>query len=346
MSIDAGRYLDLAGVIVLALLPLGLIPVVGNGELRFAITLPILLFAPGYAVTAALYPESGTPDSDGTLAGGDAEEAAAIGPIGRLGLAVATSVAAVSLVTLGLNFVTGIRAFPILIALVALTVVAALSAAVRRRMLPDDRSAGVHPAGRITEGVRRYFVADDRSFSSARPFEAKTRRGVGLNALLVVSVLVLCSSVGFAFVVGPQEDSFAELYVETNQNGNTTIPDPSEGLTASQINSLQFVVDHHGEQPQTYTAVVQVRDGSGEVLSEQQYSQRVAPGETWRQQLDVSPRPGSAQLSVRLYEGNDTSGQPDYPPLKQIPLSPSAGGNASAALDTPADAPDPQRVTG
>lgn len=335
MSIDAGRYLDLAGVIVLALLPLGLIPVVGNGELRFVITLPLLLFAPGYAIVAAFYPESGTSDSDGGLVGGAPGETVAIGPIGRLGLSVATSVAAVSLVTLALNFLTGIRAFPILVGLLALTVAAALLAAVRRRMLPADVEAGIHPLDRFRDGVQRYFVAGGQSFSAPRPFEAESRRGVGLNALMVVSVLVLCSSVGFAFVMGPQEDPFAELYVETSQNGNTTIPDPSAGLTESQIRSLQFVVDHHGDQPQTYTAVAQVRTGGGEVLEQSQFTQRVAPEEQWRQPLDVTPRFGSARLYIQLYRGDDTSGQSAYT-LERIPLTP-ATQTATPTNDTTPD---------
>lgn len=346
MSIDVGRYLDLAGVIVLALLPIGLIPVVGSGEIRFLITFPLLLFAPGYAIVAAFYPESGRQTDDGPTGRGS-DEAVTIGPIGRFGLSVATSVAAVGLITLGANFVTGITVFPIMVGLVAVTVVAALAAALRRRMLPAESSAGVYPRRRAADGLRRYFVADDRAFGSERPFEAQTRRGVALNALIVASVVVLFSSIGFAFVMGPQTDSFSEYYLLTEQNGNTTIVDTADGVQPAQIRSLQFAVENHEGETTTYTAVVQVQrtDGSGnvqDVLSEQRYSQRVAAGDTWRQQTELSSRPEpNARAVVLFYEGGDASGDPDHR-LGPIPLS--SNGTASAALDPPAD--DPHRRWG
>lgn len=338
MSIDAGRYLDLLGVVVLALLPVGLIPLIGDGVVRFLITIPLLVLLPGYAVAAAFYPESGrTDDRDGGMGDGrQSSDETGIGFVGRLGLSMATSIAIVSLITLAANFVVGIYVFPILISTVAVTVIGALAAAIRRRVLPADRSAGVYPHRRVADGLRRYFVAGGRSFGSERPFEATTRRGVLLNGLIVVSVLLLFSSVGFAFFVGPQDDPSSEFYLQSQQNGNWTITDTTDGVQAAELDSLRFVVANHEGDPTTYTAVVQVQrtDGSGnatQVISEQRYSQRVGDGETWRQQVGVGQQSGSNVRAVfLLYKGEDTSGDA----YRRLTLDLSADG--SAALRPPA----------
>ena len=165
-------------------------------------------------------------------------------------------------------------------------------------------------------------MADDQSNQAS---EAKTWRDVGLAILIAVAFLLICSSVGYTIIKQPQENSFTEknsfteLQVEVDKNGTTRIPYVTDGLTQKDITTLHFVVDRHGNHPQAYTAIVQVRDSSGSLLYEQEYSERVSPTEMWRQQLNITPRPGSPQLFIRLHNESIPQGQPEHV-IEEVPL--------------------------
>ena len=118
---------DLALVIFLTLLciPFVLIPPLNEiSPIRIILGLPLVLFLPGYALIAALFPRKD--DLDG---------------IERVALSFGLSIAITPLLGLALNYTPfGIRLTPVLIVLSVFTIALAIGAYVRRsRISKEDR---------------------------------------------------------------------------------------------------------------------------------------------------------------------------------------------------------------
>jgi len=118
------KDLDLALVILFTLLcaPFVLIPPLNETPIRIILGLPLVLFLPGYALIAALFP--GKDDLDA---------------IERIALSFGLSIAITPLLGLALNYTPfGIRLSPILAVLSIFTISLALCAYVRRSMTPEE----------------------------------------------------------------------------------------------------------------------------------------------------------------------------------------------------------------
>jgi len=115
---------DLAIVILFTLLctPFVLIPPLNETPIRIILGLPLVLFLPGYALIAALFPRKD--DLDG---------------IERIALSFGLSIAITPLLGLALNYTPfGIRLSPILIVLSVFTISLAMGAYARRSMITEE----------------------------------------------------------------------------------------------------------------------------------------------------------------------------------------------------------------
>ena len=98
------------------------VPVLNVSPFRSIFALPVVMFMPGYCLTAALFP--GNDDLDG---------------IERIALSVGLSIAIVPMIGLALNYTSwGIRLDPVLISLVIFMVLMANIAQYRRSLLPEE----------------------------------------------------------------------------------------------------------------------------------------------------------------------------------------------------------------
>src|SRR3990172_1860204 len=95
-------------------------PQLSETFLRIILGIPMVLFIPGYVLTAALFPRKN--DIDGTE---------------RVALSFGLSIAVIPLIGLLLNFISEIKLFPILLTLYIFTIVLVIIAAYRRDKLPD-----------------------------------------------------------------------------------------------------------------------------------------------------------------------------------------------------------------
>ncbi|OGS44496.1 MAG: hypothetical protein A3K76_06335, partial [Euryarchaeota archaeon RBG_13_57_23] len=113
---------DLAACALLALILVALVFFAPDNIVRQIIGLVFVLFLPGYAATAALFPENDQIDG-----------------IERVALSFGLSIAIVPLIGLGLNFTPwGIRLDPILASVSAFIIAASLVGWYRRMKLPSD----------------------------------------------------------------------------------------------------------------------------------------------------------------------------------------------------------------
>ncbi|MDQ2052619.1 DUF1616 domain-containing protein [Natronolimnohabitans sp. A-GB9] len=316
---------DLAAVFVFVALTnvAVLAPVVRETPLRIPLGLAFVLFVPGYAFIAALFPEAGTSpaaatdastadaeataeatdggtETGGTLTGALAGDRSGIDGIERVALSFGLSIAITPLLGLVLNFTPwGIRLVPIMVAVSAFTVVAAAVAVVRRRALPAEE--------RFRVPYRSWYAAGQSEL-----LEPDTRADAVLNVVLVLSIVLAVGSVGYAVMVPPDGEQFSAVYVLTEDDDGDLVADdyPTE-FTVGESQPVVVGVDNHEHESVDYTVValeqaVSVEGGNQSAIEEnatanvsdvtveeqrelERFETQLAHNETWHHTHDLEP---------------------------------------------------------
>jgi len=231
---------DLAAVIlfVIATVIFVLVPIVNETPLRVAFGLVFILFLPGYAFIAALFPEEGKSPSEGGFDSDETFDAESketdtqdsavdsterdsdvtiadqslqlsdrgIDGIERVALSFGLSIAIVPLIGLLLNFTPwGIRLLPILITVALFTLSCSGIAAVRRWNLPEEQRFRVPYREWISRGKQEIISPE-------------TRLDGVLNVLLALSIILAVGAVSFAILVPPDGERFTEFYILTEDD--------------------------------------------------------------------------------------------------------------------------------
>ena len=314
---------DLAAVAALVLLTVAVVflPVVRETPLRVVFGLPFVLFVPGYAFVAALFPEAGegpVVDEEAEVDDVEGSRDGGIDGIERIALSFGLSIAIVPLLGLVLNFTPwGIRLTPIMVAVGGFTLVAVAVGAVRRWELPEDE--------RFAMPYREWYAA-----GRAELLEPDDRADAVLNVVLVLSILLAVSSVGYAVAVPKQGESFSELYLLTeNETGDLVADDYPTEFTRGESRELVVGIGNHEHETVNYSVVVllqnvtfvqnesRVRAANGtvtpvyndtRVLEEERlrtFETTLPHNETWIRQHSVEPMltGDGLRLTYLLYEG-------------------------------------------
>ncbi|WP_136601177.1 DUF1616 domain-containing protein [Salinigranum halophilum] len=284
---------DLLSIIVLtAICVLSVfLPVVRDTPLRIVFGLPFILFIPGYALVAALFPEAGSWPNDADVddkAVRSEYDSDGITGLERVALSFGVSIAVVPLVGLVLNFTPwGIRLVPIVVSLTALVVVLTAVAYRRRSALPADERFSV---------PWRMWIDSGR----AELLEPETGVDKALNVLLVVSLLLAMGSVGYAVAVPKEGEAFTEFYLLTEDDDGELVADgyPTE-FVANESQSLTVGIGNQEHQAQAYSVVVELHDvevesetNSTQVLNRERlrtFEVQTEHNDTWQQQHNVTP---------------------------------------------------------
>ena len=165
--------------LVFTLTPLADLPV------RIPLGLAMVLFVPGYALIAALFPKKG--DLDG---------------IERLALSFGLSIAVVPLIGLGLNYTPwGIRLTPVVISLAFFTIAMTAVAYWRRMALAvEDRFAV--PLCEGVASLKKEVLADEKS-----------RLDRALTVILIITILMSVFALIYVIVTPKQGEKFTEFYI-------------------------------------------------------------------------------------------------------------------------------------
>lgn len=257
------------------------------------VALPLLLFAPGYAVVSALYPDthrSGADDEGGRWAPGPRPS---LSPGERAVLAVVVSIAAVPIVAI-LGGVVGLTGGPILALLAVVTV---LAAAVARLRLPTR-----HPRRPTPREAYRDAAAEHLGGTRSLLWTSRSTQ-----AAVAITVVLLLASASVA-VTGGSDGGATEFYVAE-----------ADGLAAAAVDAdatatVDLRVIHHGPTAQAYTIVVAYDEGGSassqpsadDLVERDRLSTTVGPDET----AAVTARTTTAGLAtpgrlyLLLYEGD------------------------------------------
>lgn len=265
---------DLAAVLAAVGLTLVFVfvPVVNETLPRVFIGLVFVLFVPGYAFIAALFPEAPTEDqetirADSTVASetGRREDTAMQGMvtnwlpdlsgtgdgvdgIERVALSFGTSIALVPLFGLVLSFTPwGIRLASIVLVLSGFTVVMVGVSARRRWALPEEERFRV---------PYRAWIATAKS----ELFDPDSRTDAALNVLLVVSILLAASGAAYAVTMAPQGEHLTEFYVLTeDDDGELQADGYPEVMAVGESAELVVGIDNQEFETVDYTVVVQLQ---------------------------------------------------------------------------------------
>lgn len=334
---------DLAAVVVLTFVTLTtvFVPVINETPLRVVFGLGFVLFLPGYAFIAALFPEAGEsptttdtnpeppdtqsedttkPDpepgtdaaepstdpaanSDGELLNGDLYDRSGIDGIERVALSFGLSIAIVPLIGLVLNFTPwGIRLVPIAVSVAGFTLVCVGVGAVRRWELPADERFTVPYREWIATGKHEVFEPDDRTDAT-------------LNVMLAASILLAVGSVGYAVAVPPQGEQFSEFYLLTeNDDGELVADGYPDTIELDETAEVIVGIENNEYETTDYTVVVQLQDviieGNESTVGERseidRFSTTLEHNETHHEQHTLRPTRIGDELRVQylLYDGD------------------------------------------
>ena len=289
---------DLAAVLFAVVLTnvVVFLPIINESPIRIVGGLVFVLFVPGYAFIAALFPEKGTSpletadeanaaESPSAMSDGLSFRDRGIDGIERVALSFGLSIAIVPLIGLALNFTPfGIRLVPVVFSLSGFIVITTAIAAVRRWELPEE--------DRFRVPYREWFETGRKEL-----FEPDTKTDAVLNVALAIAVLLAVSSVVYAVAVPPQGEQFSEFYILTEDDDGELVADGyPEEFAVGEPESIHVGIGNNEYETIDYTVVVQLQEVRGEGNESEvvdraevdRWSATVAHNETWIEQQTLT----------------------------------------------------------
>ena len=274
-------------------------PLVRDTPVRIPIGLFFLLFVPGYALVAALFPEA---EPSTTSVGG--MPTLSIDRFDRAGLSLGLSIAVVPILGLVLTLTPwGLTAVSFTVLLSACTVALAGVAAYRRLRLPE------------TERFRvpyREWVATARGGI----VESDSKVDVALIVLLVVSIVLAFGSVAYAVGTTSHGETYSELYILMEDDDGELVSDgyPTE-FESGDSEEVVLGVANHERQAVNYTIVLVEQDvetTNNETIVHSQeeldwVSTQLSHNETWLHEHEIAPTMTGDEIRIAwlLYLGDD-----------------------------------------
>ncbi len=237
---------------------------------RTMLGVPLVLFLPGYALIASLFPRKN--DLDG---------------IERFALSFGFNIAIVPLIGLGLNLTTfGIRLIPILLSISFFTLVMCLIAYFRRIKLPEEERFKVP-----FSYIYRYLKAE-------LP-DSMSRVDKILTIILVLSIVVFIIMLTYIAVTPRQGEKFTEFYILGDKGKAENYPTQ---LKAGMNSSVVVGIVNHEYIPTNYTLNILLENDS---LSTK--SVHLAYNSTWEEKVSFAPKKtgDNLRLEFLIYKEND-----------------------------------------
>ncbi|RQG97180.1 DUF1616 domain-containing protein [Natrarchaeobius chitinivorans] len=291
---------DLGGVAAFVTVSFLVLTVLDTGSpfVRVIVGFPLLLFVPGYATVSALFPRAPpnrnhSPTQNGSLR----LSRNSVTVLERVALAFGLSLAVLPLLGLVIAAFSWEFSTPVAVTVVCVYALSTVSiAAIRRSRVPVED---------------RYQFSLTRSASTvyAAIFDTRTTFHTAINVVLVVSMLLALTTVGYALVSPQDGEQYSSLQVLTEDDSGDLVADGPSQVEPDE--SMEFVIgieNQEGEETE-YTAVVQEQwINDGEIVERHELDRietTVSDGETVHGDQSVTPvaSDGDVRIVVLLYEG-------------------------------------------
>jgi uncharacterized membrane protein len=238
-----------------------------DGLLLAAVAIPFLLFVPGYALIAALFPNRESMYQQHRLVG-----------LERTLYAVVASICLAVIVGVNLDYtIWQIRPVPVVSALAVVTYLSTLVALYRRKTSSSETTKSAVQFNTLSNSRRQ-------------PSDGDVRLGS-----IVVGVAIVVALVSVALVAAqPQRgETYTELGLLTENNGTLQADGYPEEMALGESSELYFTVVNREQQQTDYVVVVQLTQTTptGDVTESARlntYSETISPGDTWQQRHTVT----------------------------------------------------------
>jgi uncharacterized membrane protein len=199
------------------------LPILNDTPLRIILSLPIIVFIPGYCLVAALFPQEGDVDL-----------------LERILLSIGISIAIAPLIGLGLNFTPwGIRLEPIVVSLTLFTWLMILIAQYRRAMLPSEKRFGM-PAS----------VVSSKTYRGLALSPGGSRFSQYLNVLLSLVAIIAVITTAYVIIFPKEGERFTGFYI---LGQNQTISDYPREIIPGVHYPMYIGVENHERRDMNYT---------------------------------------------------------------------------------------------
>lgn len=316
---------------------------------RAAVGFPLLFLVPGYVTVSALFPRAPAAResrrSSGTATGrtDGNRRARAVTDVERAALSFGLSFALLPLLGLGIAASPWTFTRPAIVSTVACFALIGVGLATARRLSV--------PAG------DRYRLGFGRRLATARAaiFGAESTLQVAINVVLVVSMLLALTTVGYALVAPQDGEQYTGLQLLTeSESGQLVASGYPETIEPDESIPLVIAVENQEGTDESYTVVVQeqrIEDGDVVERTElQRIDYSVSDGRTvyGDREIDPEAESGTTRIAVLLYD----DGVPETPTLENayrdtsfsVDVTDDAGEDATAVVgdedDDAADADD------
>ncbi|WP_435361983.1 DUF1616 domain-containing protein [Haloarchaeobius sp. DFWS5] len=264
------------------------------------VSIPILLFLPGYFVLRVLFPRTAIRRAGGFQFPSSTDDS--IDSVERVVLSYGVSLALLPLIALvtlstswGLTAVTALAGGTIIVA------ICAPLAVLRHKNVPESE--------------RYDWSFRGLSTSLSNTFDLSTPISTLVNVVLAIAVVSAIGVTGAVILDTPKQAEFAELAVLTeNDQGELVAADYPSSLEPGASVPVVLSVENDGAKSTDYTVVVQIQrvadDGTVVERSEvHRFSQSVDGGDVWREPHELSTSLTDEQLRVTylLYESEAPS---------------------------------------
>lgn len=274
---------------------------------RTVLIAPLILLFPGYALLETLFPDrpraSGSVDgpleslSRGQTSGDDRSDTTLDG-LERVTVAVVVSLGLVPLVAFVANYTPyGLTLQSVMTAVAGVTLTLLAVGFVRRiRVSPDRRPRGMFT--RAPARLSQYLVGGHSTEAERGPLVPRTNAQRVFNLLLVVSLLALVGSVGYAALTPPGDDTgFTEVYLVTEtESGSYTTEQLPQNFTTGESQQLLVALGNHEHEQATYTVVVTL---DGRELS--RTATTVDAGQTRYVEREIAPQQAGDDRSLQFF---------------------------------------------
>lgn len=288
-----------------------------------------VVFAPGYALAAVLFPESGSLArrfEEGSRWTPDDDRGATVTAVERLLLSVGLSVCVVPLIGFALNFLPGpIRPAYLVSSIGATTLLLVAIAAVRRWQVPPPDRFAPMSAGSIRDAMGRLGSRGTESW---------------LSVLLVAGLLIAGSGIGFAVAGTERGEQFTEFYVasEDPETGELVAGRYPAEIPRGETRRVQVGITNQEGETMDYTVLVLLQSFEAGDVNEVQrldvFSMTVEDGETRQEPHTIRPGLTGENLRVTylLYDGP--------PPGSTSPDTETAYRHVHVWIDVPSSGPE------
>jgi uncharacterized membrane protein len=257
-----------------------LTPGINETMLRNSVGLPFILFLPGYALTAALFPAKYDLDM-----------------IERIALSFGLSIAVVPLIGLCLNYTPwGITTLPILVSLSIFIFIMCGLAYLRRAKLPE------------TESFDFSLTAIIFSLKAEIMGRTESKLDRNLTVILVFSILLSMGTLTFVVMSPKEGEHFTEFYLLGSEGKADNYP--TKYILGESRTIIVGVVNHE-YRPVNYTMEIKLENMSLS-LPENVKHITLAHNETWEKPITLTPPLEGKDMKLEFLLFNETDKTTPY----------------------------------